>query len=133
MSPEYVRPYVKAQKNDDRDAEGIAEAASRPTMRFVGLNTQEQLDIQTLDRDRSRLVAERTNQINQLRAILLERGTIFPVGRRKLELYRWDAGRWEYDIVTAPAATGTRTARRMARTGRKERGVEWRVRRPRTQ
>lgn len=35
MSPEYVRPYVKAQKNDDRDAEGIAEAASRPTMRFV--------------------------------------------------------------------------------------------------
>ena len=37
MSPEYVRPYVKAQKNDDRDAEGIAEAARRPTMRFVEL------------------------------------------------------------------------------------------------
>jgi transposase len=41
MSPEYVRPYVKAQKNDDRDAEGIAEAASRPTMRFVELKSQE--------------------------------------------------------------------------------------------
>jgi transposase len=40
MSPEYVRPYVKAQKNDDRDAEGIAEAATRPTMRFVGLKSQ---------------------------------------------------------------------------------------------
>jgi hypothetical protein len=40
MSPEYVRPYVKAQKNDDRDAEGIAEAASRPTMRFVDLKSQ---------------------------------------------------------------------------------------------
>lgn len=86
MSPEYVRPYVKAQKNDDRDAEGIAEAASRPTMRFVDLKSQEQLDIQTLHRVRSRLVAERTNLINQLRAILLERGVIFPMGRRKLEL-----------------------------------------------
>ena len=40
MSPEYVRPYVKAQKNDDRDAEGIAEAATRPTMRFVELKSQ---------------------------------------------------------------------------------------------
>lgn len=86
MSPEYVRPYVKAQKNDDRDAEGIAEAASRPTMRFIDLKEQDQLDIQTLHRVRSRLVAERTNLINQLRAILLERGIIFPAGRRKLEL-----------------------------------------------
>ena len=48
MSPEYVRPYVKAQKNDDRDAEGIAEAATRPTMRFVEMKSQEQLDMQTL-------------------------------------------------------------------------------------
>ena len=44
MSPEYVRPYVKAQKNDDRDAEAIAEAATRPTMRFVELKSEEQLD-----------------------------------------------------------------------------------------
>jgi transposase len=86
MSPEYARPYVRAQKNDDRDAEGIAEAASRPTMRFVELKTQEQLDIQTLHRVRSRLVAERRNLINQLRAVLLVRGIIFPVGRRKLEV-----------------------------------------------
>lgn len=77
---------VKAQKNDDRDAEGIAEAASRPTMRFIELKTQAQLDIQTLHRVRSRLVAERTNLINQMRAILLERGVIFPAGRRKFEL-----------------------------------------------
>lgn len=55
-------------------------------MRFVNLKSQEQLDIQTLHRVRSRLVAERTNIINQLRAILLEHGLIFPVGRRKLEL-----------------------------------------------
>ncbi len=86
MSPEYVRPYIKAQKNDDWDAEGIAEAASRPTLRFIDLKNQEQLDIQTLHRVRSRLVAERRNLINQLRAILLERVIIFPVGRRKLEL-----------------------------------------------
>lgn len=85
MSPEYVRPYVKAQKNDDRDAEGIAEAASRPTMRFVDLKSQEQLDIQTLHRVRSRLVAERTTLINQLRAVLLERGVVFAAGRVKFE------------------------------------------------
>ena len=60
MSPEYVRPYVKAQKNDDRDAEAIAEAATRPTMRFVELKSEEQLDMQTLHRARDRLVGERT-------------------------------------------------------------------------
>jgi transposase len=85
MSPEYVRPYVKAQKNDDRDAEAIAEAATRPTMRLVELKSQEQLDMQTLHRARDRLVGERTALINQVRAILLERGIIVPQGRGKLE------------------------------------------------
>jgi transposase len=85
MWPEYVRPYVKAQKNDDRDAEGIAEAATRPTMRFVELKSQDQLDMQTLDRSRDRLVGERTALINQLRAILLERGLVAAQGKRKLE------------------------------------------------
>ena len=87
MSPEYVRPYVKAQKNDDRDAEAIAEAATRPTMRFVELKSETQLDMQTLHRARDRLVGERTALINQLRAILLERGMTVPQGRRKLEQY----------------------------------------------
>jgi transposase len=87
MSPEYVRPYVKAQKNDDRDAEGIAEATTRPTMRFVNLKSQDQLDMQTLHRSRDRLVAERTALINQLRAILLERGMAAPKGKRKLEQF----------------------------------------------
>lgn len=86
MSPEYVRPYVKAQKNDDRDAEAIAEAASRPTMRFVALKSEAQLDMQTLHRARDRLVAERTSLMNQLRALLLERGIIVPQGRAKLRL-----------------------------------------------
>jgi transposase len=85
MSPEYVRPYVKAQKNDDRDAEAIAEAATRPTMRFVEVKSEEQLDMQTLHRVRDRLVSERTALINQLRAILWERGIVLPQGRRPLE------------------------------------------------
>src|ERR1700678_4532591 len=86
MSPEYVRPYVKAQKNDDRDAEAIAEAATRPTMQLLTLKNETQLDMQSLHRARDRLVGERTALINQLRAILLERGIILPQGRRKLEL-----------------------------------------------
>jgi transposase len=84
MSPEYVRPYVKAQKNDDRDAEAIAEAATRPTMRFVTLKSEEQLDMQSLHRARDRVVVERTSLMNQLRALLLERGIIVPQGRAKL-------------------------------------------------
>lgn len=85
MSPEYVRPYVKAQKNDERDAEAIAEAATRPTMRFVELKSMDQLDMQTLHRHRSRLVSQRTMLINQMRAILLERGLTYAQGRRKFE------------------------------------------------
>src|SRR3546814_4817022 len=85
MSPEYVRPYVRAQKNDDNNAAGIAEAATRPTMRFVELKSQDRLDLQTLHRARSRLVAARKTLVNQLRAILLERGYVFRQGRKVLE------------------------------------------------
>ena len=81
MSPEYVQPYVKAQKTDDRDAEAIAEAATRPTMRFVSLKSEAQLDLQALHRARERLVLARTSLINQLRAVLLERGIVLPKGR----------------------------------------------------
>lgn len=84
MSPEYVQPYVKAQKTDDRDAEAIAEAATRPTMRFVSLKSEAQLDLQILHRVRDRLVNARTALINQLRAVLLERGIILPKGRVNL-------------------------------------------------
>ena len=87
MSPEYVRPYIKAQKNDDRDAEGIAESATRPTMRFVELKTRDALDMQTLHRARDRLIGERTALINQMRAILLERGIVISKGKRNLEKY----------------------------------------------
>jgi transposase len=86
MPPEYVRPYVKAQKNDERDAEAIAEAATRPTMRFVAPKTEAQLDMQSLHRARDRLVGARTALVNQARGLLLERGIAVPQGRRKLEL-----------------------------------------------
>ena len=84
MSPEYVQPYVKAHKTDDRDAEAIAEAASRPTMRFVSVKSEAQLDLQLLHRARERLVLTRTGLINQLRAVLLERGITLPKGRKVL-------------------------------------------------
>ena len=72
---------MKAQKNDDRDAEAIAETASRPTMRFVTLKSEEQLDMQTLHRVRDRLVGDRTSLMNQVRSLLLERGHVVAQGR----------------------------------------------------
>src|SRR5215813_12045788 len=74
MPAKYVRPYSKGQKNDFRDAEAIAEAVQRPTMKFVATKTDNQLDLQALHRVRERFVGQRTGIINQIRAFLLERG-----------------------------------------------------------
>lgn len=71
---QYVKPFLKVNKNDYRDSEAIAEAVTRPTMRFVPLKTAEQLDLQALHRVRSRLVRQRTATINQIRGFLLEHG-----------------------------------------------------------
>lgn len=87
MPPEYVKPYVKSHKNDDRDAEAIAEAATRPTMRFVPIKSEEQLDVQTLHRARERLVGTRTALINQLPGVLFDRGIVIAKGRPKLNLW----------------------------------------------
>ena len=76
MSAKFVRPYVKTNKNDGRDAEGICEAVSRPTMRFVPIKTIEQQDIQCLHRCRTLLVKNRTALINQIRGLLLEYGVV---------------------------------------------------------
>jgi transposase len=84
MPPQYVRPFVKSHKNDYRDAEAIAEAVQRPTMRFVATKTPEQLDLQALHRVRERLVGRRTALINQIRAFLLERGLTVGQGVSKL-------------------------------------------------
>jgi transposase len=66
--------YSKGQKNDYHDAEAIAKAVQRPTMKFVGTKTANQLDLQALHRVRAQLVRQRTGTINQIRAFLLERG-----------------------------------------------------------
>jgi transposase len=84
MPAKYVRPYSKGQKNDFRDAEAIAEAVQRPTMKFVATKTADQLDLQALHRVRERLVGQRTGIINQIRAFLLERGIAVRQGLRFL-------------------------------------------------
>jgi hypothetical protein len=70
MPAKYVRPYSRGQKNDFRDAEAIAEAVQRPTMKFVATKSTEQLDLRALHRVRERLVSQRTGIINQIRAFL---------------------------------------------------------------
>jgi len=84
MPAKYVRPYSKGQKNDYRDAEAIAEAVQRPTMKFVATKTADQLDLQALHRVRERFVGQRTGIINQIRAFLLERGIAVRQGLRFL-------------------------------------------------
>jgi transposase len=84
MSAKYVRPYSKGQKNDFRDAKAITEAVQRPTMKFVATKTTEQLDLQALHHVRERLVSQRTDIINQIRAFLLERGVAVRQGLRFL-------------------------------------------------
>lgn len=82
IAAQFVKPYVKSNKNDIADAEAIAEAVGRPTMRFVSIKRIEQQDIQALHRVRERLVGERTALVNQMRGLLGEYGIALPKGRR---------------------------------------------------
>ena len=81
IAPQFVKPFVKSNKNDAVDAEAICEAAQRPTMRFVAVKTVEQQDIQAIHRMRSLVVEWRTAQVNQIRGLLLEYGIEIPQGR----------------------------------------------------
>jgi transposase len=85
IPPQYVKPFVKTNKNDFIDAEAIAEAVGRPRMRFVPIKSDDQLDIQSLHRVRERWVMRRTAVVNQIRSLLLERGITVPKGRCHLE------------------------------------------------
>jgi transposase len=82
---QFVKPFVKSNKNDFIDAEAIAEAVERKNMRFVPIKTDDQLDLQAIHRVRDRLIARRTAVINQLRAFLLERGLVFARTPAKLK------------------------------------------------
>ena len=90
MSPRFVRPYVKSNKNDARDAEAICEAVGRPSMRFVAVKSQAQQDLLALHRVRSLLIRERTALMNQMRGLLAEYGIVVARGaiplRRALAL-----------------------------------------------
>jgi transposase len=85
IAPKFIKAYLKSQKNDFNDAEAIAEAVSRPTMRFVAVKSNEQLDVQALHRLRDRLVRQRTAMINQIRAFLIEYGLPVKEGRAALQ------------------------------------------------
>jgi len=85
MSPAYVKPYVKRQKNDSTDAEAICEAVTRPNMRFVPTKTVEQQSCLMLHRARHLFIRQQTAVINSIRAYLAEFGIIAPVGRRGVE------------------------------------------------
>ena len=76
ISPQFVTPYVKSNKNDRNDAEAICEAVSRPGMRFVPVKSTEQLAVQAVHRIRSRLVANRVRLVNQIRGLLGEHGIV---------------------------------------------------------
>jgi transposase len=80
IAPQYVRPFVKRQKNDAADAEAIVIAARQPEMRFVSPKTEDQQAKATLFRGRERLVHQRTELVNALRALLYEYGHVFPAG-----------------------------------------------------
>jgi transposase len=86
IAPQFVKPYVKSNKNDANDAEAICEAVGRPTMRFVSVKTIAQQDLQAIHRIRSELVRQRTAKVNQIRGFLAEYGLV--VGRQVVTLRR---------------------------------------------
>ena len=85
MAPQFVKPYVKGNKNDANGAEAICEAVSRPTMRFVAIKTIEQQDIQSVHRIRTILIQQRTAKVNHIRGLLAEYGIVV---ERRIEKLR---------------------------------------------
>src|ERR671915_2002894 len=100
MAPQFVKPYVKANKNDTRDAEGISEAVTRPTMRFVPTKDVDQQDIQALHRVRERLIGERTALVNEVHGLMNEYGIVIPKGVSKFRQAVVDKLESEKDKLT---------------------------------
>jgi transposase len=84
MAPQFVKPYVKTNKNDAADAEAICEAVTRPNMRFVPVKSEEQQAVLSLHRARQGFVRQRTAQANQIRGLLAEFGIVIPQGIRHI-------------------------------------------------
>ena len=85
ISPQFVKPFVKTNKNDANDALAIVEAASRPSMNFVPIKQVEQQDIQSIHRIRTRVVKNRTALINEIRGLCLEYGVMLTTGAAKVK------------------------------------------------
>jgi transposase len=84
IAPQFVKPYVKTNRNDAADAEAICEAVGRPTMRFVPIKNTEQQALLGMHRARQGFVTERSAQANQIRGLLAEFGLVIPVGIRSI-------------------------------------------------
>ena len=95
IAPQFVKPYVKSNKNDANDAEAICEAMSRPHMRFVAVKTVEQQDIQAVHRVRAELTKQRTAKANQIRGLVAEYGLVAP---KELEHLRRALPCWLEDM-----------------------------------
>jgi transposase len=100
MAPQFVKAYVKSNKNDTRDAEAIAEAVTRPTMRFVPVKDVEQQDIEALHRIRERLIGERTALVNEVHGLMNEYGIVIPKGVPKFRQAVVDKLESEKDKLT---------------------------------
>ena len=132
MPAKYVRPYSKGQKNDFRDAEAIAEAVQRPTMKFVATKTADQLDLQALHRVRERLVSQRTGIINQSApscwsaALRYARGYVFYVANYRASWPRhqmscrlaWCALSKIWPVTGAGSTSGSRVCRTKSKPSR---------------
>jgi transposase len=101
MAPQFVKPYVKSNKNDSRDAEAIAEAVTRPTRRFVPIKDVDQQDIQALHRVRARLIGERTALINVGHGLMHAYGIVMPKGVSKFRQAVAEKLESEKDTLTA--------------------------------
>jgi transposase len=101
MAPQFVKPHVKSNKNDMRDAEAIAEAVTRPTMHFVPIKDVDRQDIQALHRVRERLIGARTALINEVHGLMLEYGIVMPTGVAKFRQAVVEKLESEKDKLTA--------------------------------
>jgi transposase len=99
MPPQYVKPYVKRNKNDAADAEACWEAAQRPNMRFVPVKTAEQQAALQLHRERERLIGERTKVVNQVCGFLLEFGVVLSRGVSKFAMNAREALRKHAECI----------------------------------
>jgi transposase len=125
IPPQFVKPYVKSNKNDAADADAICEAVTRPTMRFVTIKSEEQQALLLLHRDRKGLVGERSAIANRLRASLAEFGLIIPVGMHKLQAWlRHDYGSYENLLPVMMRLHLQRLASRLAQVDRQIREIE---------